>query len=181
VRDEWFKGIQTAKKLSKLVGLWRDVGAARIWLPELGDTTHIDKLPRDPVIVTAYVAKDPASLLTRLKCSNRDIERGRAIGKWRENYPDPRDAAAVRKWLSETGEYADDLLVGAPAALAKAVAAIRAKHPPLSLKDLAVRGDDLIAAGVRPGPDVGDMLARLLEEVLEDPARNTREYLLSRV
>ena len=181
VRDEWFKGIQTAKKLSKLAGLWRDVGAARIWLPELGDTTHIDKLPRDPVIVTAYVAKDPASLLTRLKCSNRDIERGRAIGKWRENYPDPRNAAALRKWLSETGEYADDLLIGGPDSLAKAVAAIRAKHPPLSLKDLAVRGDDLIASGVRPGPDVGEMLARLLDEVLEDPARNTREYLLSRV
>src|SRR5437667_1203955 len=35
VRDEWFKGIQTARKVSKLVTLWRDVGAARIWLPEL--------------------------------------------------------------------------------------------------------------------------------------------------
>ena len=44
-----------------------------------------------------------------------------------------------------------------------------------------MNGDDLIAAGVRAGPDVGDALARLLEEVLEDPARNTREYLLSRV
>jgi tRNA nucleotidyltransferase (CCA-adding enzyme) len=65
--------------------------------------------------------------------------------------------------------------------LPKAVAAIRAKHPPLELKDLAVKGDDLIAAGVRPGPDVGEALARLLEEVLEDPARNTKEYLLSRV
>src|SRR6266852_6515932 len=36
VHDEWFKGIQTAIKLSKLVALWRDVGATRIWLPELG-------------------------------------------------------------------------------------------------------------------------------------------------
>jgi hypothetical protein len=131
--------------------------------------------------VTAYIAKDPASLLTRLKSANRDIERGRAIGKWRGNYPDPRDAARVRRWLSETGEYADDLLVGASDALAKAVAAMRAKNPPLALKDLAVKGDDLIAAGVRPGPDVGAALARLLEEVLEDPSRNTKAYLLSRV
>ena len=181
VRDEWFKGIQTAKKLSKLVTLWREVGATRIWLPELGDASGVDKLPRDPVLVTAFIAKDPASLLIRLKSSSRDIERGRAIGRWRENYPDPRDAARVRKWLSETGDFADDLLVGAPDTLKKAVAAIRAKHPPLALKDLAVRGDDLIAAGVRPGPDVGDALARLLEEVLEDPSRNTKEYLLSRV
>ena len=35
VRDEWWKGIATAKRVSRLVALWRDVGAARIWLPEL--------------------------------------------------------------------------------------------------------------------------------------------------
>ena len=183
VRDEWFKGLQTAKKMSKLVTLWRDVGATRIWLPELGggDASGVDKLPRDPVLVTAYIAKDPASVLIRLKTSNRDIERGRAIGRWRDHYPDPRDSARVRKWLSATGEFADDLLVGASAAFKKAVAAIRAANPPLALRDLAVKGEDLIAAGVRPGPDVGEALARLLEEVLEDPARNTKEYLLSRV
>jgi tRNA nucleotidyltransferase (CCA-adding enzyme) len=61
------------------------------------------------------------------------------------------------------------------------VAAIRAGGDPLTLKDLAVKGEDLIAAGVRPGPDVGDMLARLLDAVLEDPGRNTREDLLGRV
>ena len=181
VRDEWFKGIQTAKKVSKLVALWKDIGAKRIWLPELGEASGVDKLPRDPVVLTAYIAKDPAALLTRLKSSNRDIERGRAIGKWRDNYPEPRDAARVRKWLSEVGEHVDDLLIGATDAFRKAVAAIRDENPPLALKDLAVKGDDLIAAGVRPGPDVGEVLARLLEEVLEDPARNTKEYLLSRV
>ncbi len=188
VRDEWFKGIQTAKKVSKLVTLWRDVGATRIWLPEMGaESTEqgaVDKLPRDPVLITAYLAKDPASLLTRLKCSTKDIERGRAIGKWRDKYPDPKDPAAIRRWLAAVGEYADDLLVLHPAPsapLLKAVGAIRTHNPPLALKDLAVRGDDLIAAGVRPGPDVGETLARLLEEVLEDPDRNTKAYLLSRV
>jgi len=188
VRDEWFKGIQTARKLSKLVGLWREVGATRIWLPEIGagsgEPGAVDKLPRDPVLVSAFLAKDPASLLIRLKCSNKDIERGRAIGTWREKYPNPKDATGIRRWLSATGEYADDLLALLPAPgspLPKAVAAIRAKNPPLGLKDLAIRGDDLIAAGVRPGPEVGEALARLLEEVLEDPARNTKQYLLSRV
>src|SRR5881397_31073 len=132
VRDEWFKGIQTAKKTSKLVGLWRDVGATRIWLPELGagstEQGAVDKLPRDPVLISAYLAKDPASLLTRLKCSNKDIERGRAIGKWRDKYPDPKHLPAVRKWLSEVGEYADDLLALPPARTA-----------PLSLLPKAVR------------------------------------------
>ena len=189
VRDEWFKGIKTAKKVSKLVALWRDVGAARIWLPEVKpgngkrEVGNVDKLPRDPVLVTAFLASDPASLLTRLKTSNKDIERGRAIGEWRERYPDPKDQGAVRRWLSRVGESADDLLAlpSAPAGLAKSVAAIRAAQQPLTLKDLAVKGDELIAAGVRPGPAVGETLERLLAEVLEDPARNTKEYLLSRV
>ena len=188
VRDEWFKGIQTARKVSRFVALWKDVGATRIWLPEMGagstEQGAVDKLPRDPVLITAYLAKDPASLLTRLKCSTKDIERGRAIGLWRDEYPDAKDVVATRRWLSQVGAYADDLLALLPAprsVLRATVERIRAASEPLTLKDLAVKGDDLIAAGVRPGPDVGEALARLLDEVLEDPSRNTREYLLSRV
>jgi len=188
VHDEWFKGIQTAVRVSKLLALWMDIGAARIWLPEISrdwekGKKQLDKLPlpRDPVLITAFLATDPASLLTRLKCSNKDIERGRAIGQWRDSYPDPKHPAVMRHWLSQVGEYVDDLLKLAPAGVVKAVAAIRATNPPLALKDLAVKGDDLIAAGVRPGPDVGEVLKRLLGEVLDDPAKNTKEYLLSRV
>jgi tRNA nucleotidyltransferase (CCA-adding enzyme) len=131
-------------------------------------------------------------LLTRLKCSNKDIERGRAIASWQDKYPDPRHIADVRRWLSQAGDYADDLLALLPAHpasriphpvgnLPKVVASIRAARDPLSVGDLAVRGDDLLAAGVRPGPEVGETLERLLAEVLEDPTRNTRDYLLSRV
>lgn len=190
VRDEWFKGLLTARRMSRLVALWRDVGAARIWLPELrtgnGESGTIDKLPRDPVLVTAVLASDPASLLTRLKCANRDIERGRVMRDWRDRYPDPKRIGDVRRWLSETGPAADDLLavLGATEShqsLPKVVTAIRAAGDPLSLKELAVRGEDLIAAGVRPGPDVGEMLQRLLADVLEDPGRNTRDHLLARV
>jgi len=186
VRDEWFKGIQTAVRVSKLLALWMDVGAARIWLPEIGrgweeGKKQLDKLPRDPVLITAFLATDPASLLTRLKAANRDIERGRAIGKWRDRYPDAKHPAVIRHWLAQVGESVDDLLTLAPDGVAKAVTAIRATNPPLGLKDLAVKGDELIAAGVRPGPDVGEVLKRLLGEVLDDPDKNTKEYLLSRV
>jgi len=98
----------------------------------------------------------------------------------------------VRQWLSRVGEYADDLLALLPALdlspfpfplsrLPAVVESIRAARDPLTLKDLAVTGDDLLAAGVRPGPDVGTTLARLLDDVLEDPSRNTKEYLLARV
>src|SRR5947207_4335262 len=193
VRDEWFKGIATAQRVSKLLALWVDVGAGRIWLPEIRDTEKaVDKLPRDPVLISALLASDPASLLTRLKCSNKDIERGRAIGQWRDKYPDPQHVPEVRRWLAQTGEYAGDLLALLPAlppsplphpmsSLPKVVESIRAAKDPLTLQDLAVNGNDLIAAGVRPGPDVGEVLQRLLAEVLEDPQRNTKGYLLSRV
>src|SRR5207248_5438438 len=112
--------------------------------------------------------------------------RGRAIGQWRDKYPDPGHLPAVRRWLSEVGEYADDLLVlhsvgTAPRSpLPKIVESIRAAKDPLTVKDLAVTGDDLLAAGVRPGPDVGETLERLLAAVLEDPSCNTRAALLSR-
>jgi len=186
VRDEWFKGIQTAVRVSKLLELWMDIGAARIWLPEISRDwakvkKQLDKLPRDPVLITAFLAADAASLLTRLKSSNRDIERGRAIGQWRDSFPDAKNPAVIRHWLSQVGESVDDLLTLAPEAVAKGIALVRATNPPLGLKDLAVKGDDLIAAGVRPGPDVGEVLKRLLGEVLDDPAKNTKEYLLSRV
>jgi tRNA nucleotidyltransferase (CCA-adding enzyme) len=191
VRDEWFKGIATARKVSKLVMLWRDAGAARIWLPEIrGEASEVrgavDRLPRDPVLVSSLLASDPASLLTRLKCATRDIERGRAIREWRDRYPDPKKLADVRRWLSAVGAAAADLLALLLATtprspLPAVVEAIRAAHDPLTLKDLAVGGDDLIAVGVRPGPDIGEMLGRLLGEVLEDPKRNQRERLLGRV
>jgi tRNA nucleotidyltransferase (CCA-adding enzyme) len=196
VRDEWWKGIQSASRVAKLVALWMEVSAARIWLPEIvagsgkRDTGYVNKL-RDPVLITAFLASDPASTLTRLKASNKDIERGRMIRDWRDKYPDPRHLPAVRRWLSEVGAHADDLLALLPgyvsrfsfpvSRLAAVVASIRAANDPLTLADLAVKGDDLIAAGVRSGPDVGEMLQRLLADVLEDPARNTWETLLKRV
>lgn len=55
------------------------------------------------------------------------------------------------------------------------------KQQCVSLKTLAVTGSDLIAAGMEPGKELGDVLRKLLEEVLEEPERNTKEYLLTRI
>lgn len=48
----------------------------------------------------------------------------------------------------------------------------------VSLKQLALNGKDLIALGVKPGKQIGEILERLLEEVLENPAINEKEVLL---
>lgn len=48
----------------------------------------------------------------------------------------------------------------------------------LTIRELAVSGQDLIAAGMQPGKQIGEMLNELLERVLEDPGLNTKEQLL---
>lgn len=48
----------------------------------------------------------------------------------------------------------------------------------LTIKELAVTGQDLIAAGMEPGKEIGAMLKQLLEAVLEEPQKNTKEELL---
>ena len=48
----------------------------------------------------------------------------------------------------------------------------------ISLKELAVDGSDLIAAGMKPGKKIGETLDYLLEVVLEEPESNNRETLL---
>lgn len=49
----------------------------------------------------------------------------------------------------------------------------------LKLSELAIGGKDLIAIGVKPGPDMGRILKALLNRVLEEPELNTREQLLA--
>jgi putative nucleotidyltransferase with HDIG domain len=54
------------------------------------------------------------------------------------------------------------------------------RDQPHRLADLEVDGSDLIAAGFTEGPELGRVLWALLEEVVEDPNLNRREYLLTR-
>ena len=54
---------------------------------------------------------------------------------------------------------------------------ILAKQQCISLKNLAVSGRDLIAAGMTPGREMGEMLQRMLQHVLEVPEDNSREKL----
>lgn len=54
-------------------------------------------------------------------------------------------------------------------------------HQPLKVTDLAINGHDLIQTlGLTPGPIIGKILAALLEEVLDDPAKNTKEILIEK-
>lgn len=56
---------------------------------------------------------------------------------------------------------------------------IQAESQCVSLKTLAVTGYDLIEAGWSPGREMGEVLQKLLELVLEQPECNAKEYLLA--
>jgi tRNA nucleotidyltransferase (CCA-adding enzyme) len=192
MRDEWFKGLETALKPSHLVQLWTDIGAIERWLPEVQSATGdvkrgalvLDRFAeRDAVLMTSLLSTDPAATLTRLRCSNAEIERGRRIGAHRDAWPAVVTDLSVRQWMAEVGAAADDLLAMAVAEgwggeLAEVAARVRASKAPLHISDLAITGKDIMDLGVPQGPDVGILLEALLDWAIQHPESNTREDLL---
>lgn len=76
----------------------------------------------------------------------------------------------------ETDTRTADLL-----AVEKLMEEILAKAACFSLKDLAVKGDDITSIGVPKGPLVGKILGQLLEDVMDERCENERKALLTRV
>ena len=108
--------------------------------------------------------------------------------------PDWTDAA-VRRFMRRMGmDIVDDVLRlrradnvgsgwppddGGVEELRARIAAQRAARVPLAVADLAIDGTDLMAELDRTGgPWLGRLLERLLDSVVADPRRNTRQQLL---
>ncbi len=194
VRDEWLKSLDGARQ-SRVLDLWRRSGAlAAVW-PEIAELSPeedagLDRIaPRDSVLTTAAAlaragaAPNPAeAAVRRLRFSNREVERVRAVvAGLLDMLPDPADGKALRRWLAAHREFALDIAAAVPdgAALREAAARTLGSGVPLGVADLAVTGEDLMDTGVLKGPEVGRVLRKLLEAVLDDPSANTKERLLS--
>jgi len=137
-------------------------------------------------------------ILARLRFSNE--ERAKITALVRHHlicYADDWTDAAVRRWIRRiTPELAPDLYeLGVADALGKGrevaddiasirrlearVAAVLAAGAAFSAKDLAINGKELMGAlGIPPGPLVGQILAHLVEIVIDDPAQNERGALV---
>ncbi|HEU5219632.1 MAG TPA: CCA tRNA nucleotidyltransferase [Gemmatimonadales bacterium] len=188
VRDEWFKGLQSARSIAALVRAWREVGAAAVWIPELEEAPRVvEPVPTlDPVVLTFALCRAAPEVLFRLKASNAEIARARAMERGPAE-PASRDPVVVRRWLAQVGDAANDFIALAGVRAGKApawrevVEQSRVRGEATSRGQLALTGADLRDAGVPAGPEMGRLLEKLLDAVLEDPARNTRESLLALV
>jgi len=199
VRDEWLKTLEAPAPSPGLL-LWLRSGAlARVWpeMAELGADVpgRLDAIERgsDPVLLTAAalwharVGEEAAeAAVRRLRFSNDEATLVHAVvAGLGVPLPAPGATRELRHWLSNHRSCAREILAVAEprsrrADLLAAVRAIEASGDPLTVRELAVTGDDLQAAGLPPGKAMGGILRRLLDEVLEEPWRNTREHLLAR-
>lgn len=49
----------------------------------------------------------------------------------------------------------------------------------IARKEMNISGDDLIAGGIKPGPEIKSILDKCYKEILNYPEHNTKEFLLS--
>jgi tRNA nucleotidyltransferase (CCA-adding enzyme) len=146
-------------------------------------------------VVGARVTK---RILHDLKFPNEISEKVIALVRWHMFFSDPDKVSmsAVRRIIVNVGrENVWDLLnlrvcdrIGTgrpkeqPFRLRKYMSMVeQALRDPVTVGMLAVDGRTILGdVGEKPGPRVGHMLHALLEEVLEDPTRNTKDWLTER-
>lgn len=143
-------------------------------------------------------AKLTKKILQELRFSRETIENVSNLVRWHMFFSDPDTVtlSAVRRTIQRVGkDHIKELLqlrmcdrIGTgrpkeqPFRLRKYMSMVdEALRDPISVSMLAIDGAKILEIGERPGPRVGWILHALLEEVLEDPAKNKADYLEERV
>lgn len=150
---------------------------------------HFTGHPEEGVMMSEAVLK-------RLKYDNDTIAKVKKLVRFHDDTP-ALTYPAVRRYIVSVGrenmdnlirlKYADlyahtkyrwDEKMQKLKSLEEMYQKIEKDNDPLSIKELAVNGNDLMKEGIAPGPALGKALERLLEAVLDDPHMNDREKLL---
>ena len=177
----------------RLAALLHDIGkpATRERSQEKRDWTFYNH-----EVVGAKMAKN---ILKTLKFPRETIETVTKLVRWHMFFSDPDQVtlSAVRRTIRNVGEdqiwnllnlrICDRIGTGRPKEqpfrFRKYTSMVEeALRDPISVKMLKMDGGKIMGiTGEKPGPKLGNILHALLEEVLEDPAKNTDEYLENRV
>lgn len=117
---------------------------------------HDDTIPPDERGISRFMRKGPWT--PQLFFTLCDLKAADALG----HAPDHQGRAAT---AIEMAAILSDMI---------------SRGDPFDMHDLAIGGSDLIAAGFAPGPSVGRVLRKLLEEVVEEDLPNEPEVLFAR-
>ncbi len=173
----------------RLAALFHDIGkpASRRHSQEKGDWTF-----HGHEVVGSRVTR---KILENLRFPRETIETVTKLVRWHMFFSDPDQItlSAVRRMIQNVGEdHINDLLnlricdrIGTgrpkeqPFRFRKYKAMVdQALRDPISVKMLKTDGNRIMEKfHVNPGPKIGYILNALLEEVLDDSAKNTAEYL----
>lgn len=175
----------------RLAALFHDVGkpAVRERSEEKNDWTF-----HGHDVVGAKITK---KILQDLRFSRETIDNVSNLVRWHMFFSDPDTVtlAAVRRTIQRVGQdHIKELLqlrmcdrIGTgrpkeqPFRLRKYMSMVdEALRDPISVAMLKINGAKILEIGEKPGPRVGWILHALLEEVLDDPKKNTEEYLETR-
>lgn len=134
--------------------------------------------------------------LKRLKYSNKTIRIVKHLIHYHDSFPEATQKS-VRRFVNKHGtEYTElffhvwraDMRAQEPSRLQekldtideveKIFKDIKESKPALSIKDLEINGNDLMELGLSEGPEIGNVLNKLLEIILEDPSKNQRDTLI---
>jgi len=137
-------------------------------------------------------------ILRRLKFDNDTTNKVLRLIRWHDTRPQA-DERSVRRAVNKIGDdifpdfldlqYADtmgksltnrDEKLKSNEDLRKTYQKIKVEGQCFSLKDLAISGNDLIKMGIKEGQQLGVILKQALDEVLDDPQKNNKEYLLKK-
>ncbi len=146
-------------------------------------------------VVGARMAK---KIMERLKFPKKETELVEKLVRSHMFFSDTEliTLSAVRRIIQKVGKENIWLLMNirecdrvgmkkkeAPYRLRKYFAMVEeALRDPISVSQLKIDGEYMIKIiGIKPGPRMGWILNALLEEVLEDPTKNTEEYLKNKV
>ena len=140
-------------------------------------------------------AKITFQILNRLKFSKKDVEKVTKLVRYHLFYynVDEVGESSVRRLVKNTGpenmeellqvRQADRIGSGVPKAEPYKLRHLKylidkVSQDPISAKMLKINGNDLMKIlSIKPGPKIGQILVIILGFVLDDPQKNTKEFL----